>query len=285
MKFALVDGKRQEAQPKLSGKCKACGHPMIAKCGEERLRVWHWAHKSRRHCDHWWENETEWHRAWKGQFPVDWQEIVHKDKNGEKHIADVKTEHGWVFEFQHSYIKPKERRVRDAFYQNLVWVVDGSRRKRDIPQFEKAVSEGEIVNAKPKIWSVITDKCALLREWAGCHASAFFDFDGINKPKSGTLWWLLPWSTNGKSYILKVPCTDFIKFHCIGANSKGQDFAEILKKYRKIIIDIQQKSSLILRQRPRQPQSHRSYRPQPRRFRRPESFQQHLRRKRIRRRF
>ena len=48
--------------------------------------------KGRRFCDPWWENETEWHRAWKDQFPADWQEIVHHAEDGEKHIADVKTD-------------------------------------------------------------------------------------------------------------------------------------------------------------------------------------------------
>jgi hypothetical protein len=50
------------------------------------------------------ENETEWHRAWKDQFPPEWQEIVHLAGDGERHIADVKTGDGWVIEFQHSYI-------------------------------------------------------------------------------------------------------------------------------------------------------------------------------------
>ncbi len=89
MKFALVDEIRCEAQPSLRGNCPACDHPMVAKCGE--VKIWHWAHKSRRLCDPWWENETEWHRDWKNQFPVQWQEDVHKAENGEKHIADVKT--------------------------------------------------------------------------------------------------------------------------------------------------------------------------------------------------
>jgi competence protein CoiA len=77
---------------------------MVAKCGE--VRAPHWAHRSRRECDHWWEPETEWHRAWKNAFPEEWQEIVHWAEDGEKHIADVKTGRGWVIEFQHSYFAP-----------------------------------------------------------------------------------------------------------------------------------------------------------------------------------
>jgi hypothetical protein len=116
MKFALVNGEPLEAQPGLSGECPACSHPMVAKCGEFRIR--HWAHRGGRRCDPWWEPESEWHRNWKNQFPDAWQEVIHLAPNGAKHIADVKTEHGWVIEFQHSHLEHEERRSRDAFYAN-----------------------------------------------------------------------------------------------------------------------------------------------------------------------
>ena len=130
MKFAIVDGKKVEATPGARGLCPSCISEMIAKCSPEKKRVWHWAHKGKRSCDPWWENETEWHRAWKGYFPDDWQEVVHRAENGEKHIADVKTDQGWVLEFQHSYLKSEERYSREAFYRKLVWVVDGTRTSR-----------------------------------------------------------------------------------------------------------------------------------------------------------
>src|SRR5690606_41098623 len=88
MKFAIVDGARREAAPNLSGACPACQRPVVAKCG--KLRIWHWAHRRALLCDSWWEGETEWHRAWKSQFPVEWQEVVHSAEDGERHIADVK---------------------------------------------------------------------------------------------------------------------------------------------------------------------------------------------------
>jgi competence protein CoiA len=125
VKFAVVDGERQEAQPGLSGECPGCGNAMIAKCGP--LRVRHWAHQGIRTCDHWWESETEWHRTWKNNFPKGWQEIIRTSEHGEKHIADVKTERGVVLEFQHSFVSREERESREAFYQNMVWVVDGRR--------------------------------------------------------------------------------------------------------------------------------------------------------------
>ena len=137
MKYALVNGQRTEAQPKLVGECPLCGTEMIAKCGD--VYAHHWAHKSRRNCDHWWESETEWHRNWKNLFPLDWQEVVHRAEDGEKHFADVRTEDSWVIEFQHSRIKPEERDSREEFYGKLVWVIDGKLRPTYEEQFLKAL--------------------------------------------------------------------------------------------------------------------------------------------------
>lgn len=60
MKYAIVNGKRTEPTKGAKGTCQACGSEMIAKF--YKTRVDHWAHKSKQNCDHWWENETEWHR-------------------------------------------------------------------------------------------------------------------------------------------------------------------------------------------------------------------------------
>jgi len=126
MKFAIVEGNRREAEPGLSAICAGCSKAMVAKCGD--LRVWHWAHRGARTCDHWWEPETDWHRGWKNNYPKDWQEVIHTAENGERHIADVRTEHGLVLEFQHSFLSKDERSAREAFYKKMVWVVNGRRR-------------------------------------------------------------------------------------------------------------------------------------------------------------
>ncbi|WP_287396166.1 competence protein CoiA family protein [Mesorhizobium sp.] len=133
MRFALVDNLRCEASPGLIGCCSGCSKPTIAKCGTQK--VWHWAHRGKRNCDPWWEPETPWHRSWKDQFPSGWQEVIRRDEAGEKHIADVSTENGLVIEFQHSHLPSKERAAREAFHRSMVWVVDGTRLKRDHPRF------------------------------------------------------------------------------------------------------------------------------------------------------
>jgi competence protein CoiA len=134
MKLALVNGVKVEANPQLKGVCICCASEVVAKCG--KINIWHWAHKSKIHCDSWWERETAWHRQWKNQFPVDWQEIVHTEKKtGEKHIADVKNPFGLVLEFQHSIINDDERVSRENFYKPMIWVVDGCRGNLDKSNF------------------------------------------------------------------------------------------------------------------------------------------------------
>ncbi|MGI4796978.1 MAG: hypothetical protein ACRYG8_23585 [Janthinobacterium lividum] len=51
----------------------------------------------------------------------------HVASGGEIHRADVKTPTGVVVEFQHSAMTDAERQAREAFYGNLVWVIDGRR--------------------------------------------------------------------------------------------------------------------------------------------------------------
>jgi competence protein CoiA len=124
MEFALVDGERREAKPDLAGTCLVCGQRMISKCGSKVL--WHWAHYGRRHCDPWWENETEWHRSWKACFPEVWREQVHFDGSGQKHVADVRTPSGMVLEFQNSTMPPEELHAREKFYGKMLWIVNGA---------------------------------------------------------------------------------------------------------------------------------------------------------------
>jgi hypothetical protein len=229
MKFALVNGTRQEAQPGLSGACVGCGQTMIAKCGE--VRVWHWGHKGRLLCDPWWENETEWHRAWKDQFPTDWQEFVHRAEDGERHIADVKTPDGWVIEFQHSHLDPEERRSRDAFYPNLVWVVDATRRKRDEKQIAKAFSSAVRLFAKPPILRVRTAECAFFLEWADSPSPVFFDF-GSERP----LLWFIVGRADGPAYVALVPRTNFVEMHR-RATQTTRTFDEPVKEYRGLVAE------------------------------------------------
>jgi competence protein CoiA len=211
MKFAFVGAERREAEPGLSGKCPACGNALIAKCGDHR--IWHWAHKGTRTCDAWWEPETEWHRGWKDHFPRDRQEVIHHSENGEKHIADVKTERGVVIEFQHSFLRREERESRETFYQNMVWVVDGQRRKRDRARLFESIYEAIEVNREPPIRSLQWQEGALLRDWAASRVPVYFDFE--DSEGDTRLWRLNPHSPNG-TYLSAVEKTLFLQIHLTG---------------------------------------------------------------------
>jgi hypothetical protein len=177
MRFAVLDGNRVEATPGARGSCPGCGSELIAKCGT--LKVWHWAHKGQRHCDRWWENETEWHRGWKNNFPTDWQEIRVRGADGELHIADIKTPKGLVVEFQRSYLKPEEALKRTVFYKPMFWVVDGTRNKTDKKQLDRALSEG-LTHSTPSsvVHQVRINAARILREWVKLGVIVALDFGG-----------------------------------------------------------------------------------------------------------
>lgn len=156
MKFALRNGEKIEAKKGVNDAiCPICKALVIPKCGE--VKIHHWAHKKKIECDHWWENETEWHRDWKNHFPADWQEIVHTSDDNEKHIADIKTPSGLVVEFQHSPIETEEIMSRNNFYKNIVWVVDGKRRKNDERFFN-------------------SENSRLIKQWGNIGKFVFIDF-------------------------------------------------------------------------------------------------------------
>lgn len=221
MRFALINNERVLPAQGLKAHCPACGAEMIAKCGT--ARVHHWAHRGKRVCDHWWETETEWHRSWKEKFPPHWQEIIHFAENGEKHIADVKTERGLTIEFQYSHLKPEERVSRELFYKNMIWIVNGVRLMRDLPRllegkylFEPTFAKGVYMTHFPQ--------GAFPRAWLDSAVPVFFDFR--NAPASTndveqvtrSLWCLLPGRISGRAVVMRISTETFVDL----AQSNGQ---------------------------------------------------------------
>lgn len=233
MKYALVNGERQEPQPKLSGSCPNCDRPMLARCG--KIKIWHWAHRGKLMCDPWWENETEWHRAWKNQFPKEWHEVIHRSESGEKHIADVKTEQGLVIEFQHSPISPEERQSRNAFYKKIVWVVDGTRRKTDLTKFLETISETQSIHTTSDLRKIQVSNNVLLKEWAGSGVPVFFDFARTNQQEEKFLWCLLPVNDGSLGYVLRFPRADFIKLINGTMSISGYNFEGLLERFIQIV--------------------------------------------------
>ncbi len=142
--------------------------------------------------------------------PDSWQEVRHQADSAEIHIADVKTDQGCVLEFQHSPIKPEERRAQDAFYKKLVWIVDATKRKRDRIKFQNLLKEGVLVYEKTPVLKLrgSLGECALLRDWADNPTPVFFDFG-----EESTLWYLLPQASPTIAYVVKFSREYFIQLH------------------------------------------------------------------------
>jgi len=212
MKFALIDNNRIEAQPKLQGLCPFCFHPVIAKCGKQK--VWHWAHRNTTACDSWGKAETEWRRTWKNNYPVEWQEISLLDEEiGEKHIADVRTAYNLVIEFQHSHIDPQERASREKFYKNMVWIVDGTRLQRDYPRFIKGFKDFR--TNQRGVYLVDFPDEVFPKSWLNSSVSVIFDFCGLSTTEQGEikniLWCLLPQSDAMRAVVVGLKRDHFIE--------------------------------------------------------------------------
>ena len=235
MKYAIVDGQRREALHGLLGRCPECDAVMTPKCG--RLRMAHWAHPQGR-VDHWWEPETEWHRNWKECFTVEWQEIVHHASDGERHIADVKTGHGLVIEFQHSDISEQERCSREEFYGSMYWVVNGLRLKWDRRRFIEALRCGRPVSVSPLTWVAPVEKCVLLQKWANSRVPVFFDFgeteDDRSRFEAPLLWALVPTRSKGKAILRPVYRKSFVEAVTKGEPVKGINFPKVTRRTRRL---------------------------------------------------
>lgn len=238
MRFALVDNKKVEAKTGLIANCPGCSQPVIPKCGDQRVH--HWAHSRNKMCDTWWEPETEWHRNWKSKFPEEWQEdFLTDDKTGEKHIADIRTDKGLVIEFQHSHINPQERLSREIFYKNMVWVVDGTRLKRDYPRFLKEWKIGGISEVhktdKSGIFEVWFPEFCFPEAWLKSSLPVIFDFlgDGMTidpECMRNTLYCLFP-QVGRHARVAEISRKAFINTTTNGEwTSRVQDFINKFKK-------------------------------------------------------
>jgi len=212
MKFALVDNKRVEAFKGAKGICPCCGSELTAKCCTVRIN--HWSHKKHSNCDPWWENETEWHRSWKNKYPDDWQEIAFQDEQtGERHIADVRTEHDLVIELQHSPIERQQRISREEFYENMVWLVDGTQLKRDYPRFLKGQENLHKTNRQGYFFVDFPDE-VFPSAWIESSVPVIFDFLGLESIQDNDLrnylYCLLPGRQNRKAILIIITRELFI---------------------------------------------------------------------------
>ena len=123
-----IDQNNRRIHPKKGalGICPYCKKDVKAFCGD--INIDHWRHVVRDDCDSWKEAETDWHRSWKMRFPEEWREVILK-KNGETHIADIKTKNGLVLEIQNSSISVSTIAIREEFYEEMVWLINAKKFK------------------------------------------------------------------------------------------------------------------------------------------------------------
>jgi len=163
-----------------------------------------------------------------------------------------------VIEFQHSHIKPEERRSREAFYSKLIWVVDGTRRKGDRAQLISAWKEGVPVGGNSLVRRAFSDECRLLREWAGSNVPIFLDL-GDTKRFAGSL--LRAPMDRRMSTCSRAP--QFIDWHRSTATETARQFHEFVNDILpKLIADYEShRRAQPLRHDPLQPPtSRRSFR-------------------------
>jgi hypothetical protein len=146
-------------------------------------------------------------------------------EDGERHIADVKTHHGWVLEFQHSRIDPEERRAREAFYPHLLRVVD-ARKQRDVVHFLRAWAKGEARDPLSSKRRLACPASSLLRQWSGSPAHVFFD---IGDPDM--IWWLFPDSRAERGYVQYISRAQFVRVHREKGAHAPREFDSLIQNF------------------------------------------------------
>lgn len=140
--------------------------------------------------------------------------MSHPAENGEEHRADVKTDQGCVIEFQHSHLDPQERAAREAFYQNMVWVVDGTRLKGDYPRFFEG-RKNFMPGHKQRFFLIHFPEECFPAAWIESSVMVIFDFQGTIPSDSqdwvrNTLWCLLPGRAKRRAVMIAISRDAFV---------------------------------------------------------------------------
>ena len=161
------------------------------------------------------------------------------ERTGEKHIADIRTVHNLVIEFQHSHIDPQERTSREKFYKNMVWVVDGTRLKRDYPRFLEEWKKDGISEVRQTdnlgIFEVWFPEFCFPEAWLKSSVPVVFDFlgDGSLHDLEGlrnSLYCLFP-QVGRHARVAEISRTAFVKTTTNGEwTSRVQEFVSNFRK-------------------------------------------------------
>jgi hypothetical protein len=105
--------------------------------------------------------------------------------------------------------------------------VDGARRKRDSEQFRRTLLRGRPIGSDLQIRAVLSDECAILREWVGSNALVFIDF-GVGP----TIWVILRGRLDGSADVAPFARREFIDIYRGGATQKTREFEELFNSLR-----------------------------------------------------
>jgi hypothetical protein len=248
MQYALVYGIRSQAKKGFEGLCELCNSKVIAKCGDTVIH--HWSHYKRKDCDNWWETETIWHREWKNRFPKDYREVILKnDSTMEIHRADIYTPTGLTIELQHSYINNYERVSRELFYNNLIWVVDCSRRTNDYKRFQKKSHYlSSFYKDKINIFQVSNIEELFPSYWIDCSVPVIFDYMPITNKiecisSKGFLYCLFPQRVGVTAIVAKISYDSFITSVING--KWGVNYSKFLDELKQDDLEIKSKEKII----------------------------------------
>ncbi len=155
--------------------CGSCGGKVIAKRGERKVH--HYAHACGESCDPWRTSDGmgPWHKRWQGYASKEHLEVTIV-KEGVRHIADIRVpETGLVIEVQHSPMPIEEARAREAFYENMIWIVDATESKECGREAVRLVGRNWGLIVVPRVfWSSLSKPTYIDTRW-GLFEPAFWE--------------------------------------------------------------------------------------------------------------
>lgn len=124
--------------------------------------------------------------------------------DGTRHVADIKTDTGLVVEFQYSHLSTVDRRQREAFYDNMSWIVDGTRLKRDLPGFLMQIQFHQRSGPRPDVVPFNWRVPQITQRWEESRKLVFLDFHEDH------IWCIPPDTNQWRKYATRVPKEEFI---------------------------------------------------------------------------
>ena len=209
-----------KAAPNKKAMCPLCKGELIPKCG--KIMIWHWAHKSNKDCDDWYEPESVWHKDWKDNFPKECQEVTIG-----KHRADIKIGE-LIVELQNTPLSADKIQERENFYGNMVWILNGralgnglNLKKKKIQINKQSQLNGNPMEKTGRMKEITTFRWKHPpKSWWVANKPIFIDFSDIQE-ESGR--WIKPNDYMGYEGYYKHE-RDYMK----------RDILEIKKIYKKI---------------------------------------------------